>query len=111
MALRWILLIVPLAACSARNEVAYGSCQSSPACSEATPRCVSTTNRITMRQIGLCTTACVTSADCPDHGVCVNTESGALGMICAQRCTDASECRATGVMCTSIRTGESACTP
>lgn len=111
MSPRWLLLLVPLVACSSRNESPYGSCQSSSACAEATPRCVQFNNRLTMRQIGLCTVTCTTSADCPDRGVCVNTETAALGFVCAQRCTDATECRAVGVICPNVRPDENACVP
>ena len=116
MTSRWLLaLLFPLVACVSRNETAYGSCTSSSTCAEATPRCVLFNNRLTGRQVGLCTVACTSDADCPDHGVCINTETPALGLLCAQRCTDASECRFPGAICPNVRPAdqpsENACVP
>lgn len=115
MAPRWLLVFIPLVACSSRNETAYGSCQASAACAEATPRCVLFNNRLTGRQIGLCTVACTSSAECPDHGVCINTETAALGSVCVQRCSDASECRFPSAICPNVRPAgqpiENGCVP
>jgi hypothetical protein len=115
MAPRWLLVFIPLVACSSRNETAYGGCQASAACAEATPRCVLFNNRLTGRGIGLCTVACATSADCPDRGVCLNTETATLGSVCVQRCTDASECRFPSAICPNVRPAgtapESGCVP
>ena len=115
MAPRWLRVLIPLVACTSRNETAYGSCQASSACAEATPRCVLFNNRLTGRQIGLCTVACPAVGECPDRGVCLNTETAALGSVCAQRCSDATECRFASAICPNVRPAgqpsESGCVP
>jgi ABC-type Fe3+-hydroxamate transport system substrate-binding protein len=98
-------------ACASRADSPYGACAASAACSEASPRCVSFRNRITMQNAPLCTVACMTSADCPDRGVCVPTETPTLGSLCMQRCTTATECRFNQAFCVVVREGESACVP
>ena len=100
---RWlILLLVPLIACVSRNETAYGSCAASSACAESTPRCLTVSNTVTLRQIGLCTTACTVDSDCPDQGTCSITTGGALGGFCVQRCADPSECRFAAAICPNV---------
>ncbi len=111
MLLRLVLLSASLTMCSSRNDTSYGACTSSSLCAEVTPRCVGFNNRLDGRQIGLCTIACTTSNDCPDRGVCINTETPSLGFVCVQRCTDPSECRFSAAICPNVRPGENGCVP
>lgn len=105
----WPLLL--LLSCDPRNDVPYGACRASAECAAATPRCITFNNRITGHGIPLCTQECRTNADCPENGVCVNTETTQLGSLCVQRCSTEDSCRFAGAICPQVRPGEGGCVP
>lgn len=105
------LLLVAALQCSPRADVPYGACESSAMCAESTPQCTQFFNRITGRQIPLCTRRCTTNADCPDHGVCAGTETASLGSLCVQGCTVNDDCRFAGAICPVVRDGQNGCVP
>ncbi len=100
-----------LLACDSRNTVPYGACQTSSVCAEVTPRCVKFRNRVDGREVPLCTASCSTNADCPENGVCVDTETVTLGSLCVQRCSDPDGCRFANAICPMVRPGEGGCVP
>lgn len=108
---RWCLLALALLACSPRNEIPYGACASSAVCAEDTPLCINFRNRVNGQNIPLCTTPCQSSAECPDRGVCVNTETAGLGSLCVKRCAVADDCGFTPAICPVVRDGERGCVP